>query len=357
MQLKSYASDLLEDAMILAQTKAINSFSFRDTINTLTELWGYCYEKVCGIDPGYYSQTVLMRTKELRLPPMVKNVIRVYTARDQVDFSRKVYKESGMNDLSAPMTYHLSGRDLYCWDGDKRPVWVEYIPEPPFVTFTKNNRDPKIIWKPGDHGTPPDGEYTNRLFGMVELVEDPLNNVTYTFRHRATGAEVELTDKLVREGFTIVAFILDSPWTFITYQNDITEEHESFVIGDILGTFAINQYNAFDYAGRGTNVKFLKAKYNDYTGLGVTIMDYSDGVVKELGWTIDTLMVYPSRIMYNYMVATVAQRLAALNQSTIMAVEMMVVQATDEMNHWMKKNKSAWMRANNVTGPTISDFL
>jgi len=91
--------------------------------------------------------------------------------------------------------------------------------------------------------------------------------------------------------------------------------------------------------------------------MGVVIRDYEDGLVKELGWTPDTLMIYPSRTMYNYMVASLARRFAALNGSTIMAVELALVQAEEEMAQWLKVNKSAWTRATNVTGPTLADWL
>ena len=99
MQLQSYASDILEDAQVLSQQKAINSFSFRDHINTLTELWGYCYEAIARIDSGYYSRTVQLRTKLTTLPSFVKNAVRVYSAREQVGFARKMYQEAGMTEV------------------------------------------------------------------------------------------------------------------------------------------------------------------------------------------------------------------------------------------------------------------
>jgi len=379
VQLQSYASDLLEDAMILAQTKALNSFSFRDTINSLTELWGYCYERIAQIDAGYYSQTMRLTQKLTHLPPFVKNTIRVYSAREQIGFSRRLYMEAGMNDLNAPRTFHVSGNDIYCWDADLRTVWLEYIPEPPFITFTKNNRDPKILKADDDKAKKP--YYEQRNYGMYRLwgreavekvgssssisedIVARLNDDQYDieFVHRMDNeAEPIVRNDLRRDGYEIVAFILDQPWLFITYQriddSDIVH-YESFLTQWVLSNGPMLPYNPFDFQGRGSNVKFIQAEYNDYTGMGVTIEDQADGNFKVLGFTPDTLMTYPSRIMYNYMVASMAQRFAALNGATIMAVEIALVQAQDEMGLWMKKNKSAWMRANNVTGPQLSDFL
>jgi len=165
------------------------------------------------------------------------------------------------------------------------------------------------------------------------------------------------TGSVRRDGWTIVSFILDNPWAFISYMNDVTGECESFISRHIMDHVPADKYNPFDFQGRGSNVQFVSAKYNDYTGLGATVLDHADGLYKEMGWTPDTLMVYPSRIMYNYMVASMAQRFAALNGSSIMAVEMALIKASDEMGMWLKKNKSAWGRADNVTGPQLSDFL
>lgn len=434
LELKSYASDLLEDAMVLAQTKAMNSFSFRDLINSLTELWGYCYERISAIDPGFYSQTIRLTEKLTRLPDCCKTVVLVYSAREQVGFSRKVYNTAGNNDMTAPFTYHISGRDIYCWDADIRPVFVEYIPVQPFVTFTKNNRDPKILWKPGDrdedkpvpfkyiptldwidadkHYHKAETLQSNSRYKMHILVGNPFTPFTpgdaplyhdrsqysdvtvmdgeyatqengrMIFRsllHGTTpdhlldngvlqpggpiiGSQRPATMWIKKEGWTVTFFKLDPPYTFISYKNDITGEYESYIDRDIMHDNAQgyqwrNRYNPFDFIGRESNVEFIDAKFNDYTGMGVKILDHSDGVYKELGFTPDTLMVYPTRAMYNYMVATLAQRFAAMNGSQIMAVDLALMQAQDEIDKWLKVNKSAWQRANNVTGPTLGDFL
>lgn len=367
MQLKSYASDLLEDAMILAQTKAMNSFSFRDTINSLTELWGYCYERIAQIDPGYYSCVIRLTEKLTRLPSCVKSVIRVFSSRELNNFDRKIYKVSGMNDLRSPWTYHVSGREVYCFDADIRPVWLEYLPEPPLVTFTKDNRNAKVL----EREKIPVKELP-RYFGVYELVRGtntPDEYTSFVFQHRSdTTKTIDLTEKLMKEDCTVVSFILDCPWAFITYKSNTMGEYASFLISDLLGAMSMERYNPYDFTGRGSNIEYLKVRYNDYTGMEAVVLDHEDLYQPEpvdeprprckvLGWTPDTLLCYPSRVMYNYMVATLAQRFAALNGSTVMAVELALANANDEMGQWMKKDKSAWMRANNVTGPTISDFL
>ena len=355
-QLQSYASDLLEDAKIMARCKALNSFSFRDDINTLTELWGYCYEKICLIDPGFYSITMRLTQRLTTLPPCVRNTVRVYAARNMVDFNRRVYQEAGQNDMRSSGTFHVSGRQIYCWDATHRPVWVEYVPEPPFLTFTRNNRDPMILEE-----APAIPIYNGR-FGHWQIQDDPMNeaNTVIDFTHRATQ-EIIQVDSLIRmPDWRIVSFIPDHPYLFVTYQHTAMEElHESFVINGLpLNQSDSSRFNPFDFTGRRSNVRFLTARYNDYTGLGVNIIDYNDhDRIKEVGFTPDTLIIYPSRIVYNYMVAAMAQRYAALNNSNVMAVEIALQQARDEMEDWTRVSKSAWMRANNVTGPTVSDML
>jgi len=297
----------------------------------------------------------------------VKSAIKVYAAKDVVDFSRRVYKSAGQNDLRSPFTYHLSGNDLYCADAERRTVWLEYVPEPPLIMFTKNNRDPKIL----DRAPVVVDNYN---YGPYKLLEEAGKNIReldeYRFLPRVHPDDddveaIDLTSRINRgaEDFEITGLILDSPWMFISYKHRYNDERQAFLVKNILNEFAISPYNPFDFTGRGTNIELITAKYNDYTGMGVTIYDYNDldrsgnPVIKELGWTPDTLMTYPSRIMYNYMVATMAKRFAALNNSTIMAVEYAVIEAREEMSLWMKKDKSAWSRLNNVTGPTLADFL
>lgn len=403
MRLESYASDVLEDAMILAQTKAINSFSFRDQMNTLTELWGYCYEKIALIETGYYSVCQRLTDELTHLPKHVRNSVQVFSARDPVGFTRRVYTASGMNDLTAPFTYHISGNDLYCRDVRQgRIVWLEFVPEPPFVTFTKNNRDYKIFEGdkiPYKHGfrRPTPSELPTNIDEQPEVIRAGVFDPTlYNYRYgmwRLTGhgtgggainyhdnpssiiftkmvpdlntsseAVIDVTESLQRPDWRIITFILDYPYAFITYRHEVTGDYESYISNNLLVGGDLRRYNPFDFTGRFSNVEFLTAKFNDYTGEGVTIKDHNDiqndePVVKFLGFTPDTLMIYPTRIMYNYLVSHMAQRLAASNNSTIMAVELAVVQSEQEMAQFMKKNQSAWKKINNVTGPNMSDFL
>ena len=61
---RAYASDALEDAMRLAQIKALNSFTFSDCINYLNYAWSDIYSRMAMIDDGYYGVNVQL-TEEL----------------------------------------------------------------------------------------------------------------------------------------------------------------------------------------------------------------------------------------------------------------------------------------------------
>lgn len=344
MIFKSYASDALEDAMTLAQTKALNSFSFRDCINTITELWGYCYEKICMLDDGFYSTTVQLTQELTHLPRIVKNTVKVYASQEVVGFNRQVYKEAGMKDMVSSGSFHISGNDLYCKDALRRTVWLSYVPEPPFITFTKNNRDPKILTT-----SPP--PIVNNRYGTYTV-----NN--YIFTSLVDGSiTVDLSTLFLHPDKTITSFILDYPYVFVTYIHNATGDFESVIFKNVLGRSERIAYNPFDYQGRPSRVRYITAKFNDYTGMSCVVEDQDDGLIKELGWTPDTLLVYPSRIMYNYLVSNMAKRFASINGSTIQAVEEMLASARYEMSAFLKKDKSGWARIDNITRPSIGDFL
>jgi len=344
--------------MELAQAKAINSFSFRDITNTLTEQWAYCYEKIAQVDAGFYSTTIPITQKLTHLPPLLKQSILVYASIDPVGYSRKVYKEASNNDLNSPWTYRISGNDMYCWDAPTRKVWLEYVPEPPFLTFTKNNRDYRIL------DNVPDKQADNYNYGMFELINESNVDIAsqehYIFRPRGSvdsSEETDLTEGIQRPDHTLRTFILDYPYAFASYEHNQTHEFSSFILKDILNRFFKDRYNPFDYMGRTSSIEYLSVKYNDYTGLSAVILDHNDGLAKELGWTPDTLVTYPSNVIVNYLRANIAKRFASLNNSTIMAVEDALVSSANEMSKFLKRDQSAWSRMNNVTGPTWADFI
>lgn len=346
MRYTYYASDILESAMELAQSKALNSYSFRDCMNWLTELWQQCYERIAQVDDGFYSETVQLTDKLTHLPAFVKNSIKVYAARDIEGSQRIPYRASSMTDLHMSGMYHISGYDLYCPDVEHRTIWLNYIPEPPFITFTKNNRDPKIIKE-----RPPISD--NIRYGAYILLKDPYRLQSM---HNKTTIK-DISSLIERKGFTIETLILDYPYIFITYKDKATEDYSSFIYKDILTNPSAIFYNPFDYQGRPSRVKYLKAKWNDYTGMGVIVEDQEDGLIKELGWTPDTIMNYPSPIMRHYLVANLAKKFADINGAQLMAIENEVASANYELNNFLQVDKSAWMRIDRTTGRSIGDIL
>jgi hypothetical protein len=363
VRLESYASDALEDAMQLASVKSINSFSFRDCINTMTEIWGQCYNYIAKVDQGFYSTTIKLKKRLTHMTPYVRNTITVYTGQGPTDegFSRKVYKASGQNDMQSQFTYYISGNDLYCPDAEIRNVYCEYMPEPPFITFTKNNRDPKLF----DEEPEPWPNHDSNRFGIYDLVRPATPTDRWVLQHRIDpDASVDITDDIVRENWDIDVCILDFPYMFVTYKATAfgagEEEFECWIWKNLTSRPTKSIYNPLDYTGHPSNVRFVNAKFNDYTGMGVQVEDFAAPPAerfKELGWTPDTLLVYPTRLMYNFLMASLAKRFAELNGSTVMAVESALASARLEMSQHLKKNQSGFFQITNVNGLTIGDLL
>lgn len=354
INVQPFASDALEDAMRLAQTKALNSYTFSDCLNYLNYTWNDIYSRLSMVDDGYYSKTVRLTEKLTKIPPFVRNTIKIYRAQSPIDFNRKVYRESGMNDLIASGTYHISGTDLYCPDAVRSTIWLNYVPQPPMIFFTHHNRDPKVH----DHEYEP---VVNRDFSLYTLTED------YDLRHKITG-DIIKTGDIIRntppmfedQQYWLPMYVsCDFPYIFVTYKHRITGEHLSgFFNKDMEWT----EYNPFAFTGRNSNVEYRECHWNDKTGMGVVVADWNevkDGkpVIKELGWTPDTLLNYPAPEMYRYLVARLADKFSALNESNVMGVQAELVDARYAFEAFISKDKSAWKRIDNVNGPTIGDLL
>lgn len=405
-----YASDCLEEAMCLAQIKALNSFTFSDCLNYLNYAWSDIYSRIACIDDGYYAKTVKISKEHTILPPYVKNTVLIYKAQEAQGRPRYILRESGNGDLCSNMTYHIDGVHLYCPSAVSGNLWLRYIPACPQLFFTHHNRDPKL-YDTYD-------EQRNDLYGMYKLVgvndytqattydenetyynysvpdnewvdvsqhatqysfsqyyvktkkediiEYDLTNVDtdfsvitgYRLKSRADSfAYTDITRYINVQGSNYqVAYIsCDFPYIFISYKHKITEEYLSgFLDKDMF----FNTWNAFDFTGRGTNCCFLSAKHNDKTGLSVVVKDFNDNEkIKELGWTPDTILNYPCPEMYRYLVARLADKFSALNESNVMGVQKELVESKYAFEAFLDKNKSAWQRINNVNPATIADYL
>lgn len=356
VELKTFASDALEDAMRLAQTKALNSYSWSDMLNYLNYSWSDIYSRIAMIDSGFYSVTVRLNTEMTTIPPFVKNSIRIYAAKDPMGFNRDVFRSSGMNDMRASNTYHISGFDLFCPDAVRRTVWLSYVPSAPMLFFPRNNRDPKLYEE--------DPEIIQSEDYYMHTLEQDNEQFILVHKNPVLHSRVNITRLLIREDFDIVYISADYPYIFVTYLNRFTGRYESGFYRDVLRNIEFIHYNPFEFTGRDSNVEYLQTKWNDKTGLGVIVRDYNDYDtkehryrVKELGWTPDSLLVYPCPEMYRYLVARLADKLAALNESEIMGVSKELVEAKYAFEAFCEKDKSAWKRIDNVNGPTIGDWL
>ena len=511
-----FASDALEDAMRLAQTKSLNSYTFSDCINFLNYVWSDIYSQICMIDSGYYSRTVQLTQKLTKLPRFVKNSIMIYSAQSPQDHNRKIYQQMNNMEMLQAGMYLISGTDLWCPDAERgRKVWLEYCPQPAQIFFTHHNRDPKIY---------PDGHESKRecLYNLYKLVPqefivdtttDVPNGVLYTYdniskmyiishdmtrvagktyykpvdmfngrdisdmtitqeqissvrrwvlKHRNVSANIidnDISNKIIRNPDTNGQWELkyiscDFPYIFCSYRHSVTGE---WVSGFFDKDMEWTDYNPFEWLGRNDNVEYLICRYNDKTGLGVIVNDWndletkliqtelpqkinsvifvendyeykcSDGTVaymtqgywynryatdynyekvpvvtalpsdpddgdvvnfngiltrytisdgwvtvgnidhvgieetkprvKELGWTPDTRLVYPAPEVYRYLVARLAEKFSALNESNIMGVQSELADAKFAFQAFLKKDKSAWERMRNVNPATVSDWL
>jgi hypothetical protein len=405
--MQPYASDALEDAMRLAQTKALNSYTFSDCLNYLNYAWMDIYQQIVQQDEGYYSKTQLLTKRLTTMPPFVKNSIRVYAAREPVGFNRDIFRESGYNDLQSWNTYHISGFDLYCPQAEHTKVWVNYIPMQPQIFFTMNNRDPKLyeeyervesddynlymLERPTDPDEDDDPlvhgpywlRYKNRL-PLVGTVDDYDLDITHIIARDATEINTATPpDPPVYEWcseWKVVYLSCDFPYIFVTYQHKHTHEYLSGFFRDITKTVEFTEYNPFAYTGRNSNVEYVEAHWNDKTGMGVVINDYNDLYpkevvvvdedtqeettetimvphIKELGWTPDSMLVYPAPEVYRLLVARLADKFSALNESNVMGVSKELVEAQYAFVNFIAKDKSAWKRIDNVNGPNLSDIL
>ena len=508
-----FASDALEDAMRLAQTKSLNSYTFSDCINFLNYVWNDIYSQICMIDSGYYSKTVQITQELTKLPKFVKNSVLVYSAQRPTGYQRRIFRQSNDTDMMGSERYRISGTDLYCPDAKRTKVWLEYCPQPAQIFFTHHNRDPKLY--PDGHDTERSNDYT--LFKLIGYTfklseDDPFTPGKEYFEKigriylptkdpsRIPGKEyyevdetIDVSDKTVSQAQIasaqywvlrhklyatnhiendISTYIIrdadtdgqwelkyiscDFPYIFCSYQHNVTGEWAS---GFFDKNMEWTDYNPFEWTGRNDNVEYIECHYNDKTGLGVIVRDWNDinetllniehlperinsvifvensfeykctdGTVakftqgywynryatdfnyekvpivdvypadpddgdvinldnilyrysaadevwnevdnidhiaqletspriKELGWTPDTKLVYPAPEVYRYLVARLAEKFSALNESNIMGVQSELADARFAFQAFLKKDKSAWERMRNVNPATLTDWL
>lgn len=387
-----YASDALEDAMRLAQTKALNSYTYSDCLNYLNYAWRDIYDRMAMIDDGYYGRTVQL-TKELtHLPDFVRNTVMVYAAQEPVGFNRQIFRDAGTADLTAPMTYRISGKDLYCRDASRRKVWLYYVPACAQLFFTNHNRDPITYpWNATTEGY--DNVPTNNQvgdFGIYELQYSSNDGMDYTkwagqniadmqykwrlHRRSNTGEDIDVTNYINISydpdmGPWAIEYInCYYPYIFVTWISQYgrgPEGQRIYKSGFYDRNMNWTTFNGFDYTGQKTNVKFIHTEFNDKTGMGVTLLNYNmkdandptKPACQTVGCMPDSKLKYPVPEMYRYLVARLADKFSALNESNIMGVQKELVEAKFAFEAFLEKDKSAWKRIENVNPATIGDWL
>ena len=416
VDLKPYASDCLVEAMSLAQLKALNSFTFIDCLNYLNYAWSDIYNRMACIDSGYYAKTVRITRKETKLPKYVKNSILVYRAQEANSTARQIFRASGWDDMGGRDTYRIDGDTLFVPAAEQTTVWLRFVPACPELFFTHRNRDPKILDTWEDKRNRVYGLYTLVGKNPYVLAEEPYDPSQQYFEYEyTTGKWLDMSAHVDETNFTkyyikqdpadVVEFDIedpnadlskvtqwllvprtdiysptditkwvkiqgyywdvewvscDFPYIFMNFKHRVTGEHKcGFLDRDL---FFI-EWNGFDWTGRGTNCSYVYAKHNDRTGLAVHVKDWNDldqdgnPKVKEVGWTPDSIIDWPCPEAYRYLVARLAQKFAAMNESSVMGVEMELNEAKYAFEAFLQKDKSSWQRINNVNPATIADWL
>lgn len=283
-----FASDALEDAMRLAQTKSLNSYTFSDCISFLNYVWADIYSQICMVDSGYYSETVRITQKLTKIPPFVRNSIRVYSAQSQIGYDRDLFRAASDTEMISSGMYYVSGTDLWCPDAERTTVWLEYCPQPPQLFFPHHNRDPKLY---------PDGHdvVRNSIYNLWQLLGDDNLDVHDTTVTPDTIANVKKWELVHRNPMSdnrprdITKYVLrrathdgqwrlryiscDYPYIFCSYRHNVTGEwHSGFFDKQMNWT----DYNPFEWTGRNDNVEYMDCKWNDKTGMGVVVRDWND---------------------------------------------------------------------------------
>jgi hypothetical protein len=208
---------------------------------------------------------------------------------------------------------------------------------------------------------------------VTDWDKDKFKNIkVWKLVHRADPTDYEdVTDDIVREcddGEWYITFIsCKYPYIFVSYEHSITGEHYS---GFFTKGMEWTEYNPFAYTGLNSNIEYIQVDWNDKSGMGVTIQDYNDIInenddengngmprVKTLGWTPDTKLIYPDPVVYRYLVARLADKLSALNESNVMGVQKELLEAEYAFSAFVNKNKAGFTRIQNVNPITAGDLL
>ena len=369
--LKIYASDVILAAQRLAHIKSDNAFPYQDCVTYLNDAWQDIYGRLENIDSGFFSKVVRLTHVTTRLPANLRNVVCVFTATQLVGANRNVLRTSGTGDIAAPGTYHISGNELYVPDVRRRTTWLEYVPNCPYIFYTLYNRNPIVKDETRPVYKTAYGVYTLTCYvgdASIEFngddVRERLSRTSKIVLHHNSGNArfnrdithlVKCYEDSPEEGSWQLCYIsCDYPYIFITLVNDLSNEYRCFFLN---ASGEHTDYRPFAYNGRPGSLEYIETGWNDNNGLGVTVLDHSTNSYLQLGWTPDTLISYPAPEVSRLLIAKLAARFAALNESELTSTQMELAAATYSFEAYADKNKAGAKRIENVNPATIADFL
>lgn len=280
---------------------------------------------------------VISASSAVPLPDYVVEVIDVFEAKNEFDTNRRKYQNADNWSRSGSSgVYVLEGRNLFIdTTSASNPLWVEYIPAPPVITWPIKNREPEIL----------------------EIDNVPAQPVTDIIGYTQIGKGLELTD--LKTGNTVDMrvffeddeweysnFLVSDPYLVINYKNRIIpDRHQIRIYTQLGGDIRHNIWDAFGWQGRPTNCEALYAVHNDYTLGDMIVRDYTDGKkIKKLGFFPDTKINYPNSILTDLLTYMLADRIAVLSQADSMLVQNGLTDAWQRFEDYTKVNRGAFRR-------------
>jgi len=350
----SFASGIKKQAASLCNiTKTLDNFDTQDLLFFFNECYTDAYRRICRIDPGFYSirerldvlidyaRNPLARisgTDAVTLPDYVLEVVNIYEAQEKFDTNRVIYSNS--NSFSRDgvwRTYTLEGRTLHI-DRSQAvlPIWVEYIPQSPIITWPVKNHDPEIMDE-ADIPPQPGGDTIGYFRIDDRLAMHDL---------RTGGPPVDMKIYYEDDEWECANFLISEPYLIINYKNRFLPDKRQIRIYSQLAQSASvkkDVWNAFDWKGRPTNCECLYAVHNDFTLGDMIVRDYDDGgKIKRLGFFPDTRINYPNTITRDLLTYRLADRLAKLSAIDSPLIRDGMFEAEDRFGEYARVNRAAF---------------
>ena len=350
----SFASTIKHQAAALCNIRqTLDNLDNRDLLFFFNECYNTLYRRVCRKDAGFYAvrekwdvlkkytqnpTAIISASSAITLPDYVLEVTDVYEAKDEFDSRRRKYQNADNWSRSGSHgVYVLEGRTLFIDTSyASNPVWIEYIPEPPTITWPIKNHEPEII-EPGDVPQQP----ANNTIGYTRI------DAGLKFIDLKTDNIVDMLEFFEDNEWEHTNFLVSDPYLIINYSNRIIPDRYQIRIYTQLfsGSLKYSLWDAFGWQGRPSNCEALYAVHNNFTLGDMIVRDYNDsGKIKKLGFFPDTKINYPNSIMRDLLTYMLADRIAFLSNIDSLLIQTGLDDAWQRFEDYTKVNRAAFRR-------------